>query len=82
MKKVIIYTTTWCPWCQKTKQFLNQINVPFEERNVELNEDWAKELFEKSGQLGVPVILIIDEESGKENVIIGYDPLGITQALK
>lgn len=82
MKEVIIYTTTFCPWCLKTKEFLKKINIPFEERNVELNENWAKELFEKSGQWGVPVIVVVNKETGKEKVIIGYDPLGIMEALK
>lgn len=80
MKKIIIYTTTYCPWCRKTKEFLKQKGQEFEERNVELSDEWAKELFEKSGQWGVPVTLIIDE-NGKEKVIVGYDPLGLSEAL-
>jgi alkyl hydroperoxide reductase subunit AhpF len=41
MKKIIIYTTSWCPWCQKTKKFLENLGYSYEERNVELNPEWV-----------------------------------------
>jgi hypothetical protein len=41
----------------------------------------GKELIEKSGQMGVPVTLIIDE-NGKEKLVIGYDPLSLREALE
>jgi glutaredoxin len=44
MKKIIIYTTSWCPWCQKTKKFLENLGYSYEERNVELNPEWGKSL--------------------------------------
>lgn len=81
MKKIIIYTTSWCSWCQKTKRFLENLGYSYEERNVELNPEWGKELIEKSGQMGVPVTLIIDE-NGKEKLVIGYDPLSLKEALE
>lgn len=76
MKKIIIYTTTYCPWCKATKEFLEKNGYVYEERNVEQNHEWANELIEKSGQYGVPVIDI----EGK--VIIGFSPEEISEALK
>ncbi len=75
MKKVIIYTTSSCPWCQATKEFLKELNYEYEERNVETNPQWLIELVEKSGQYGVPVIDI----EGK--IIIGFSPEEIKEAL-
>lgn len=75
MKKIIIYTTTHCPWCRATKEFLEKIGFEYEERNVETNSEWANEMVEKSGQYGVPVIDI----EGK--IIIGFSPEEIIQAL-
>lgn len=49
---VKIYTT-WCPWCQRTKQFLKSKNIKFEEVNVEKDHKAAHEMIEKSGQSGV-----------------------------
>jgi glutaredoxin-like YruB-family protein len=76
MKKIIIYTTSSCPWCQATKEFLKKQNYPYEERNVETNPQWANEMVEKSGQYGVPVIDI----EGK--IIIGFSPEEISAALQ
>jgi glutaredoxin 3 len=75
MKKIIIYTTSYCPWCQATKEFLKKQGYEFEERNVETNSEWANEMLEKSGQYGVPVIDI----EGK--IIIGFSPEEIMAAL-
>jgi glutaredoxin-like YruB-family protein len=75
MKKIIIYTTTFCPWCQAAKEFLKKQGYEYEERNVETNSEWANEMVEKSGQYGVPVIDI----EGK--IIIGFSPEEIMAAL-
>jgi glutaredoxin-like YruB-family protein len=75
MKKIIIYTTSYCPWCQAAKEFLKKQGYEYEERNVETNSEWANEMVEKSGQYGVPVIDI----EGK--IIIGFSPEEIMSAL-
>lgn len=76
MKKVIIYTTSWCPFCEATKEYLNQKNIPYEEKNVELDLQARDEMVGKSGQLGVPVMDI----DGK--IVIGYSPDEIDRALE
>ncbi len=76
MKKVIIYTTSWCPFCEATKEFLKEKGIEFEEKNVEVDLQAREEMIQKSGQLGVPVIDI----EGK--IIIGYSPEEIEEALK
>ncbi|MCS7184065.1 MAG: glutathione S-transferase N-terminal domain-containing protein [Patescibacteria group bacterium] len=76
MKKVIIYTTSWCPFCEAVKEYFNQKGISYEEKNVELNLQARDEMVEKSGQLGVPVIDI----EGK--IIIGYSPEEIDNALE
>jgi glutaredoxin-like YruB-family protein len=76
MKKIIIYTTTYCPWCQAAKDFFRKQGYEYEERNVEQNNEWLQEMLNKSGQYGVPVIDI----EGK--IIIGFSPEEINKALK
>ena len=73
--KVIVYSTVWCPWCKRVKEFLEENNIEFEERNVELNYKWAEELVAKSGQTGVPVIDVDGE------IIVGFDELALRRAL-
>ena len=74
-KNVIVYTTTWCPWCKRAKEFLAANKVKFEARDVETKREWADELRGKSGQTSVPVI----DVGGK--VIVGFDEPAIRKAL-
>lgn len=75
-KKVIVYTTGTCPWCQRAKEFLKGKKVKFEEVRVDQDRKRAEEMIEKSGQTGVPVIEIGD------NIIIGFDQEAIEEALE
>ncbi|HID72345.1 TPA: glutaredoxin family protein [Candidatus Micrarchaeota archaeon] len=74
-KKVVVYSSNFCPWCDKVKEFLKENNVEFEERNVQENQEYAKEMQEKTGQLGVPVI----DVDGK--IIIGFNVPALKEAL-
>ena len=73
--KVKVYTTSTCPWCVKTKEFLKANNVKYREINVSADEKARNQMFEKSGQFGVPVT----EISG--TIIVGYDKEAIKKAL-
>ncbi len=64
---VKVYSTPTCPWCKRAKEFLKQRNVQFEDVNVAENLEAAKEMVEKSGQMGVPVIEIDGE------IVVGFD---------
>ena len=73
--KVKIYTTSTCPWCVKTKEFLKAHNVKYEEVNVGVDEKARNEIFEKSGQFGVPVTDI------NGTIIVGFDKESLKKAL-
>ena len=66
-KSVKIYSTPTCPWCLRTKQFLKDQNIPFEDVDVSSNQVAAEEMIQKSGQMGVPVLDI------EGTIIVGYD---------
>ena len=74
--KVKIYTTTSCPYCHLAMDFFKENKVEFEEINVQENSDAAKEMVDKSGQMGVPVIMIGEE------IVVGFDKDKITEVLK
>ena len=67
MPKVKVYSTPTCPWCKKAKDFLKGKNIEFEDINVAENQEAAKEMVDKSGQMGVPVIEIDGE------IVVGFD---------
>jgi glutaredoxin-like YruB-family protein len=74
-KKVKIYSTPTCPFCIRTKEFLKENNVLFEDADVSTNEEAAREMIEKSGQMGVPVFDIDGQ------IIVGFDKEKIKNAL-
>ena len=73
--KVKVYSTKTCPWCHKTKEFLTEKGVKFEDIDVGADQKAASEMVEKSGQMGVPVTDI----DGK--IIVGFDKEAIEKAL-
>jgi glutaredoxin-like YruB-family protein len=74
-KKVVVYSTPTCPYCIKTKQFLKDHNIDFEDFDVGEDPKKAEEMIQKSGQMGVPVL----EINGK--IIVGFDKEKIARVL-
>jgi glutaredoxin-like YruB-family protein len=74
-KNVKVYSTSTCPWCIRTKQFLKDNNILFEDLDVSSNQQAAEEMVKKSGQMGVPVLDIEGE------IIVGLDKEKIKTAL-
>jgi glutaredoxin-like YruB-family protein len=75
MKKVIIYTTPSCVFCKMTKKFFNVHKIQYEEKDVLSDLKAREEMFQKSGQMGVPVIDVEGE------IVIGYDPDTLSKLL-
>lgn len=82
MKNVIIYTTPTCGFCHMAKEYLKSKGIEYKEYDVSSDEEKAKEMIQKSGQMGVPVIIIKDEEQGVEEIIVGFDQARIDSALQ
>jgi glutaredoxin-like YruB-family protein len=74
--KIKIYSTPTCPYCQMAKEFMKENKVEFEDINVAADQEAAKEMVEKSGQMGVPVIDVDGE------IIVGFDKEKLKKALK
>ncbi len=75
MKNVVIYSTPSCHFCQMAKDFFKANNVAYTEYNVASDIEKRKEMISKSGQMGVPVIII------GEKLIVGFDKPEIAKAL-
>lgn len=67
MKTVTIYTTPTCSYCKAAKAFFREHNVAYTEYDVAADKEKAQEMITKSGQMGVPVILVGDD------LIVGFD---------
>ena len=53
-----IYTTSWCPSCVSAKNLLAELNIDFEEINIEEEKISREDLQEISGKYTVPQIII------------------------
>ncbi len=78
-KPITIYTTPTCGYCKGAKEFMHTNNVEFTEIDVSSDQARAKEMIEKSGQMGVPVIVV--GEGDAEQLIIGFDQPRLAELL-
>ena len=76
MTKIKVFSTPICPYCTTLKEFLKERGVEFEEIDVSQDEKAMKEMVEKTGQMGVPVMEIDGE------IVVGFDREKIIKLLK
>ncbi|MFA6215403.1 MAG: glutaredoxin domain-containing protein, partial [Patescibacteria group bacterium] len=76
MKKITIYSLPTCPYCLRLKAYLNERKIEYTDYDVADDETKAKEMIDKSGQMGVPVI----EINGK--IIVGFDKEALDKELE
>ena len=72
---VVLYTTTWCGYCAKTRKYLAENNIKYTDFDVEHSEKGRKD-YERLGRNGIPIVVI----NGK-TFIHGYSPKKISEAL-
>ena len=61
MKKVTIYSTPTCQYCDQAKTYMDENDIDYKEYDVSSDTEHRKEMIEKSGQMGVPVIVLGDD---------------------
>lgn len=64
MAKVELYTWTYCPYCKRAKEILEDQNIPYSETTIDGDDVKKKELYQKTGQNTVPYIFINEEFIG------------------
>ena len=70
-----MYTTPTCHYCNMAKDYFNEKGVKYEAYDVIADMEKRREMVDKSGQMGVPVIVIGDE------VVVGFNKPLIDQLL-
>jgi len=73
--KVIIFTTPTCSFCNNAKRYFREKNIRFTEVDVSKDQKAAQDMLRRTGQMGVPVILI------NNRPIVGFDVPKINNLL-
>ena len=75
MSRVVLFSTSTCSWCRRTKRYFRERRIPFKEINIERDQQAARDIVRKTGQTGVPVIKI------GSTWIVGFDKGRIEKEL-
>ncbi len=74
-KRVVVYSTPSCTWCNTLKSYLRQKKIRFRDIDVSRDQQAAAEMTNRSGQQGVPQTIINGE------IIVGFDKSRINTLL-
>lgn len=72
---VTIYSTPTCHFCHMAKDYFTENKIAFTDYDVASDMQRRTEMLDKTGQMGVPVIMVGDE------VIVGFDQPKLAQLL-
>lgn len=73
--KVLIFTTPTCSYCNLAKRYFREKQIRFREVDVSRDRNAARDMQRRTGQTGVPVILIDNRP------IVGFDKPKINKLL-
>ncbi len=73
-QQVILYSTSWCGYCRKAREFLDRNHIAYKEYDIEKSSEGSRQFAALRGS-GVPLILVGNEE------IRGWNQGALTAAL-
>jgi glutaredoxin-like YruB-family protein len=76
MKRVTVYSTPTCSWCNTLKAWLRKNNIPFSDVDVSRDEKASEELVRRTGQTGVPQTDINGQ------IVVGFDQKKLKELLE
>ncbi len=73
--KVIVFSTPTCSYCNLAKRYFREKKIRFRDVDVSRDQRAAQDMQRRTGQTGVPVILINNRS------IVGFDKPKINKLL-
>jgi glutaredoxin 3 len=70
--QIVLYSVAWCPHCREAKEYLTRNNIPFINRDVEVDAGAMQDLTIKYNSTGVPVMVF--GKASDEIVMKGFTP--------
>lgn len=74
-KDIIVYSTPTWPYCRQAKEYLSQKGIAYKDYDVAADRSKAREMIEKSGQMGVPVIVVDND------IMVGFNQAKLDELL-
>ncbi|MBN1643594.1 MAG: glutathione S-transferase N-terminal domain-containing protein [Dehalococcoidales bacterium] len=74
-KNITLYVTPTCPWCHRTADYISSKGFSYTKYDVASDREKAREMIQKSGQMGVPVITI------GQDIVVGFNQARIDELL-
>lgn len=74
--EVILYGTSWCPYCKKARDFFTSRNIPFTDYDIEKDKEAAERKKQLDTGSGVPFAIINGHK------ISGFSPPDYERALQ
>ena len=74
--RIIVFSSPSCGWCGKVKSYLREKGFRFKDVDVSKDPKAAEDVVKKTGQMGVPVVLI------KSRAIVGFNKAAIDKELQ
>lgn len=56
-KQVVMYATSWCPYCQQARNYFREQGIPYVEHDIEKDAE-AERTYKAFGGKGIPVIFV------------------------
>lgn len=75
MANITVYSTPTCVYCNMAKNFFKANGFDYKDFNVATDLEKRKEMIDKTGQMGVPVIDI------DGTIVVGFDEPKIKTSL-
>jgi glutaredoxin 3 len=75
--KIVLYSTSWCPHCKAAKEYFTRNNIPFINRDVEIDTDAMDLVTGKYKSQGVPIVVLGDDAV----VLKGFDEKRFEKAV-
>ena len=73
--EVVLYSTTWCGYCAKTRKYFAENHIQYTDLDVEHSERGRSD-YKLLGANGIPIVVINNEKP-----IHGYNPKKISEYL-
>ncbi|KHF24628.1 glutaredoxin 3 [Solemya velum gill symbiont] len=76
MSNIVIYSTAFCPYCDRAKSLLNRKGVTYEEIRIDQDRERMAEMMERSQRRTVPQIFIGEVHVGGFDDMAALDMAG------